>query len=101
MRDLNKLTSLAVKNAPNGKFGDGGGLWLRKSGAHSGKWVFLYTIGGRRESSLEKPRHALMRFARQPHGCVQVSSLAQRVRMLHVAQLGPQLLGAAKRIGRI
>ena len=48
MRDLNKLTSLAVKNAPNGKFGDGGGLWLRKSGAHSGKWVFLYTIGGRR-----------------------------------------------------
>jgi integrase len=36
-----------VKNSPQGKYSDGGGLWLHKADG-GGKWVFRFTIYGRR-----------------------------------------------------
>lgn len=42
-----KLTALGIKNAADGKHGDGAGLILVKSGA-TGKWIFRYTHLGRR-----------------------------------------------------
>lgn len=47
-RSLNKLSALSVKGARPGKYSDGGGLWLHKAEAGSGKWVFRFTIYGRR-----------------------------------------------------
>lgn len=44
---MKKLTALGIKNAPDGKLGDGGGLELRKTG-QTGKWVWRYSIAGRR-----------------------------------------------------
>jgi len=32
-----------------GKYSDGAGLWLVKSGADSGKWVFNYTVVARKQ----------------------------------------------------
>lgn len=38
MRALHKLTAAKIKNAPSGKYSDGGGLWFHKrpDGEHSG-----------------------------------------------------------------
>lgn len=51
--DVNKLTALGIKNAPDGKLYDGGGLMLAKAGT-KGKWLFRYTFPGgpRREMGL-------------------------------------------------
>ncbi len=48
MRELNKLSATQIKSAPQGKYGDGGGLYLHKRNATRGKWLFFFTIGGRR-----------------------------------------------------
>lgn len=42
------LTSLFVKNAPAGKHNDGGGLWLYAREPGSARWVFRYTLHGKR-----------------------------------------------------
>lgn len=47
-RGLNKLSALAVKNAPAGKYADGGGLWLHKRDDGGAQWVLRITIHGRR-----------------------------------------------------
>ncbi|MCZ4352678.1 integrase arm-type DNA-binding domain-containing protein [Roseovarius aestuarii] len=41
------LTAIGIKNAPDGKLRDGNGLMLVKRG-NSGKWVYRYSIHGRR-----------------------------------------------------
>jgi integrase len=47
-----KLTAIQVKNAPDGKIEDGGGLRLIKRGV-SGKWVYRYShLGKRREMGI-------------------------------------------------
>lgn len=43
----NKLSAIAIKKAPDGKMGDGGGLSLIKNG-DTGKWVYRYSHLGRR-----------------------------------------------------
>jgi hypothetical protein len=48
MRSLNRLTAIAVKKFPAGKYADGGGLWLFKREDESGNWFLSYTIHGRR-----------------------------------------------------
>lgn len=51
-RSRNKLTSIGVKKAGDGKLFDGGGLTLVKRGP-SGNWVFRYShLGKRREMGL-------------------------------------------------
>lgn len=47
-RTLNRLSALTVKNAPAGKYSDGGGLWLIKREEGGGQWVLRFTIHGRR-----------------------------------------------------
>ncbi|WP_171178687.1 site-specific integrase [Ruegeria sp. HKCCD8929] len=44
---INKLTAVAIKNAPDGKLEDGGGLRLTKKGA-GGKWIYRYSFAKRR-----------------------------------------------------
>lgn len=48
MRSLNRLSAIAVKKYPAGKYADGGGLWLYKREDESGNWFWRYTIHGRR-----------------------------------------------------
>ncbi len=43
-----KLSAAFVKTAPAGKYGDGGGLYLRKRDRGSGFWYFNYSFAGRR-----------------------------------------------------
>ncbi len=45
---LNKLAPASVRTKGAGKYEDGGGLRLVKSSKDSGKWVFRYTVFGRR-----------------------------------------------------
>lgn len=47
-RHINKLSSLAVKQSPAGKFCDGLGLWLIKSDSDTGNWVLRIVVHGRR-----------------------------------------------------
>lgn len=47
----NKLTSIAIKKAPDGIHRDGDGLQLEKTG-DGGKWVYRYSLGKRREMGL-------------------------------------------------
>lgn len=44
----NVLTQLAAKNAPEGRYADGQGLWLVKSAKARGKWVLRVFVAGRR-----------------------------------------------------
>ncbi len=48
MGELNKLSALKAKTAEAGKYGDGGNLWLHKSSAANGKWLFFFRAGNRR-----------------------------------------------------
>ena len=48
MRALNRLSAVAVKKLPAGKYADGGGLWLLKRKDGGGQWFLRYTIHGRR-----------------------------------------------------
>jgi len=43
-----KLSAAKVKTADTGRYGDGDGLWLRKSTKDRGKWVLIYRLHGRR-----------------------------------------------------
>lgn len=43
----NKLTAKAVKAATGGMHGDGGGLWLRKSEAGNGQWIYRFRLHGK------------------------------------------------------
>ena len=47
-RIRHKLNAAFVKTAPAGKYGDGGGLYLRKRDRGSGFWYFNYSFAGRR-----------------------------------------------------
>ncbi|NJD24088.1 MAG: DUF4102 domain-containing protein [Betaproteobacteria bacterium] len=50
-RKLNKLTAVAVKQAKNpGRLSDGGNLYLSISNTGVKSWVFMYSIGGNRET---------------------------------------------------
>ena len=50
----NKLTAIAIKNAPDDIMRDGGGLSLTKSGARE-KWIYRYShLGRRRETGLRQ-----------------------------------------------
>ncbi|TIM88212.1 site-specific integrase [Mesorhizobium sp.] len=42
-----KLTAVMVRQAPAGKYGDGGGLWLVKSDRDTGSWVLRLAVHGR------------------------------------------------------
>lgn len=46
-RAKNKLTAMQIKKAGPGVYQDGGGLSLKKT-AESGKWIYRYSIAGRR-----------------------------------------------------
>lgn len=70
-RGLNKLSALAVKNAPVGKYADGGGLWLHKREDGGAQWVLRITVHGRRREmglgsssavSLKEAREAADRY---------------------------------------
>ncbi len=70
-RGLNKLSALAVKNAPAGKYADGRGLWLHKREDGGAQWVLRITVHGRRREmglgsssavSLKEAREAADRF---------------------------------------
>ncbi|MBX8826812.1 site-specific integrase [Ochrobactrum sp. SFR4] len=70
-RGLNKLSALAVKNAPAGKYADGGGLWLHKRDDGGAQWVLRITVHGRRREmglgsvssvSLKEAREAADRY---------------------------------------
>lgn len=66
MRELNKLSAAFIKNAPKGKYGDGGGLWLHKADKDRGKWVLLVTIHGkRREMGLGTLNEVSLKEARE------------------------------------
>lgn len=41
------LSAVMVRQAPAGKYGDGGGLWLFKSGKDTGSWVLRVSVHGR------------------------------------------------------
>lgn len=70
-RGLNKLSALAAKNAPAGKYADGGGLWLHKREDGGAQWVLRITVHGRRREmglgsastiSLKEAREAADRY---------------------------------------
>ena len=46
-RARNKLTAMQIKKAGPGTYQDGGGLSLKKTET-SGKWIYRYSISGRR-----------------------------------------------------
>ncbi|WP_311135660.1 Arm DNA-binding domain-containing protein [Yoonia litorea] len=47
-RALNKLSAAFVRNAPEGKHSDGGGLWLFQRADGGAQWILPVTIHGRR-----------------------------------------------------
>jgi integrase len=47
-RPEKKLDAVHVRQSPAGKYNDGGGLWLVKTGKASGKWVLRVVAHGRR-----------------------------------------------------
>lgn len=48
MRALNKLSAVFVRNAPEGKHSDGGGLWLHVRADGGAQWFLRVTVHGRR-----------------------------------------------------
>ena len=48
MSATNRLSALQVRNAPSGKYCDGGSLWLHKQSKDSGQWVLRFTLNGKR-----------------------------------------------------
>lgn len=76
-RELNRLTALAVKNAPAGKHADGGGLWLFKRADGGGQWVLRISIyGRRREMGLGSITHVSLKAAR--NAAAEYSALARQ-----------------------
>lgn len=47
-RGKDRLSAVQVRQAPAGKYADGGGLWLVKSDRDTGKWVLRVVVHGRR-----------------------------------------------------
>lgn len=47
-RGKDRLSAVQVRQAPAGKYADGGGLWLVKSDRSTGKWVLRVVVHGRR-----------------------------------------------------
>lgn len=47
MAALNRLSALAVKNATEGKYYDGGGLFLRVDANGTARWVYRFRLHGR------------------------------------------------------
>ncbi|MCV6597148.1 MAG: Arm DNA-binding domain-containing protein, partial [Mangrovicoccus sp.] len=45
---MNKLTVVAIKAKPPGKYADGGGLWLHKRKDGGAQWFLRVTAHGRR-----------------------------------------------------
>ncbi len=65
-RELNKLSALQIKNAPPGKYSDGGGLWLHKRADGGGQWFLRVTIHGRRrEMGLGSLTYVTLKEARE------------------------------------
>jgi integrase len=46
-RERDKLSAVMVKQAPAGKYGDGGGLWLLKRDRDTGSWMLRVAVHGR------------------------------------------------------
>ncbi|MFG1346127.1 integrase arm-type DNA-binding domain-containing protein [Xanthobacter autotrophicus DSM 431] len=46
-RELHRLSTVFVRQAPAGKYADGGGLWLHKRDGSAGQWVLRITVHGR------------------------------------------------------
>jgi len=74
-RALNRLTAVAVKQMPAGKYADGNGLWLVKTDKDSGKWVLRVTVHGRRrEMGLGSMADVSLQDARRKAGAWRVMS---------------------------
>lgn len=65
-QELNRLSAVQVRQAPAGKYADGGGLWLVKTGRDTGKWVLRVVVHGRRrEMGLGAIRDVSLKKARE------------------------------------
>lgn len=66
MRALYRLSARAVQTLGQGKYADGGGLWLHKREDGGAQWVLRYTIHGRRrEMGLGATMHVSLKEARE------------------------------------
>lgn len=66
MRALNRLTATQVKSASDGKYADGGGLWLHKRPDGGGQWFLRVTVHGRRrEMGLGSLQYVPLKEARE------------------------------------
>lgn len=48
MSTVNRLSTLAVAKMKAGKYFDGAGLYLKKKSEGAGKWIFIFTLHGRK-----------------------------------------------------
>ncbi len=48
MGAVNRLSALAVAKMKSGKYCDGAGLYLQKKSETAGKWIFIFTLHGRK-----------------------------------------------------
>jgi integrase len=98
-RALHRLTNAAVRAAPPGKYGDGGGLWLYRRKDDGAQWVLRYTLHGRRhemglgrypEVSLKEAREA----ADEWRGVVRqgLDAIKERERRRRVAEQNANVL---------
>ncbi|WP_370931023.1 tyrosine-type recombinase/integrase [Bartonella sp. DGB1] len=61
-----QLNNFVVKNAPRGRYCDGGGLWLEKSNPKTGFWFLRYSANGKRKTiSLGSIRFVSLKEARE------------------------------------
>lgn len=66
MAGIHKLSALAVKTLPAGKYNDGAGLWLFKRFVDKGQWVLRVTVfGRRREMGLGSMNSVSLKQARE------------------------------------
>ncbi|MDV7145629.1 integrase arm-type DNA-binding domain-containing protein [Tropicimonas sp. TH_r6] len=64
-RALNRLSAAKVRQAPAGKFADGGGLWLHKRSDGGAQWFLRVTVHGRRrEMGLGSAQEVSLKEAR-------------------------------------
>lgn len=65
-RALNRLSAVAVRTAPPGKYADGGGLWLHRRPDGGAQWFLRVTVHGRRrEMGLGSLQHVSLKEARE------------------------------------
>ncbi|WP_370931742.1 tyrosine-type recombinase/integrase [Bartonella sp. DGB1] len=61
-----QLNNATIKNAPRGRYCDGGGLWLEKSNLKAGVWFLRYSVNGKRKTiSLGSIRFVSLKEARE------------------------------------